>query len=142
MRQTTGAIQVHNQSPRFRRCRVLRWLLFCLVALSGLQFAHAQAAHALAPPVQKYLRVSTPKVILEHVQVIDGTGAAPSPDQNVSIVNGKISAISAGADEPASDGTTILDLRGYSVMPGIVGMHNHLFYLARPNFGADRKSTR
>jgi imidazolonepropionase-like amidohydrolase len=128
---------VQNQSPRCGIRQVHRWLPVCLVALSGPQFAHAQAAQALAPPVQKYLRVSTPKVILEHVQVIDGTGAAPSPDQNVSIANGKISAISAGADEPASDGTTILDLRGYSVMPGIVGMHNHLFYLARPNLAAD-----
>jgi imidazolonepropionase-like amidohydrolase len=26
-----------------------------------------------------------------------------------------------------------LDLRGYTVIPGIVGMHNHLFYIARPN---------
>jgi imidazolonepropionase-like amidohydrolase len=30
-----------------------------------------------------------------------------------------------------------MNLRGYSVMPGIVGMHDHLFYLARPNFAAD-----
>jgi hypothetical protein len=35
------------------------------------------------------------------------------------------------------DGTTILDLRGYSVMPGIVGMHDHLIYMARPNLAAD-----
>ena len=28
---------------------------------------------------------------------------------------------------------TVLDLHGYTVMPGIVGMHNHLFYIARPN---------
>ena len=75
--------------------------LLAAVALSDPQFAQAQAAQALATPVQRYLRVSTPKVILEHVQVIDGTGAAPSPDQNVSIANGKISAISPGADEAA-----------------------------------------
>ena len=92
---------------------------------------------ALGPEVRRYLRVTTPKVILEHVRVIDGTGAAPVPDQNITIEGGKITAISAGADQPATEGTTILDLRGYSVLPGIVGMHNHLFYLARPNFAAD-----
>jgi imidazolonepropionase-like amidohydrolase len=27
----------------------------------------------------------------------------------------------------------VLDLKGYTVIPGIVGMHNHLFYVARPN---------
>jgi imidazolonepropionase-like amidohydrolase len=34
---------------------------------------------------------------------------------------------------------TVLDLRGYTVMPGIVGMHNHLFYLVRPNLNAQKK---
>jgi imidazolonepropionase-like amidohydrolase len=87
--------------------------------------------------VRKYVRVNSPRVILEHVQVIDGTGAAPSPDRNISIENGKITAIAPGADQPQNDGATVLDLRGYSVMPGIVGMHNHLVYIARPNLGAD-----
>jgi imidazolonepropionase-like amidohydrolase len=38
----------------------------------------------------------------------------------------------------AAGGTTVLDLRGYTVMPGIVGMHDHLFYIARPNLDARR----
>jgi len=96
-----------------------------------------QRVDALGPGVRKYLRVSTPKVVLEHVQIIDGTGAAPSPDQNISIAGGKITAISPGADVPPTDDTTIINLRGYSVMPGIVGMHDHLFYFARPNLAAD-----
>jgi imidazolonepropionase-like amidohydrolase len=99
--------------------------------------AHAQRVDALGPEARKYVRVGTAKVILEHVQVIDGTGAAPSADQNIDIEDGRIKSISAGADQPAAEGTAILDLRGYSVMPGIVGMHNHLFYLARPNIAAD-----
>src|SRR5215831_10294158 len=115
-------------------------VLACLAALSHSEPAMGQRTGVLGPEVRKYLRVSTPRVVLEHVRVIDGTGAAPVPDQNVTIEGGKISAISAGADQPASDGTTVLDLRGYSVMPGIVGMHNHLFYLARPNYGADGSS--
>jgi imidazolonepropionase-like amidohydrolase len=114
------------------------WLpLLFLTALSHSELAAAQRVDALGPQVQKYLHVGTPRVILEHVQIIDGTGAAPSPDQNIYIEGGKITAISAGADESPSDGSTILDLRGYSVMPGIVGMHSHLFYLARPNAQAD-----
>jgi adenine deaminase len=108
-------------------------LIFTVAALSCSELAYAQQVDALGPQVRKYLSVSTPKVILEHVEIIDGTGAAPNPDQNIYIAGGKITAISAGADQSPSDGTTILNLRGYSVMPGIVGMHNHLFYLARPN---------
>jgi len=115
--------------------------LLCLAALSSSAPGSAQRVDVLGPEARKYLRVSTPRVILEHVEVIDGTGGAALPDRNISIADGKITAISAGADEPPNDGTTILDLRGYSVMPGIVGMHEHLFYLARPNAGADGSFT-
>src|SRR5438477_2442162 len=112
-------------------------LLSCLLGLLLSPLACAQRFDALSPEVRKYVRVGTPKVILEHVRVIDGTGAAPSADRNISIEGGKVTSIETGADVPPSEGTTILDLRGYSVMPGIVGMHNHLFYLAFPNFEAD-----
>jgi imidazolonepropionase-like amidohydrolase len=115
-------------------------LIFTLAALLCSEVAHAQRVDALGPQVRKYVAVGTPKVILEHVLVIDGTGAAPIPDQNIVIEGGKITAISAGTDRAPSEGTTILDLRGYSVMPGIVGMHEHLFCLTRPNFGADGSS--
>jgi len=118
-----------------RRCvwRAVYWM----ACLCFWGVADAQRANILGPQVQKYLAVSSDKVILEHVQVIDGTGAAPRSDQNVYIEGGKIAAISAGMDQPTSAGSTILNLQGYSVMPGIVGMHNHLFYFARPNGGAD-----
>ena len=102
--------------------------------------AHAQRIETLTPQVRKYASVQTPKVILEHVEVIDGTGAAPTPDRNVILEGGKITAISPGADVPRNDGTTVLDLRGYSVMPGIVGMHNHLTFFARANLVADGTS--
>jgi imidazolonepropionase-like amidohydrolase len=105
------------------------WLLFLCLAID-----------ALGPQVRKYVSVGTSRVILEHVLIIDGTGAAPVPDQNISIEGGKITAISPGADQAASDGTTVMNLRGYAVMPGIVGMHDHLFYLVRPNLAADNSS--
>jgi imidazolonepropionase-like amidohydrolase len=95
--------------------------------------ANAQKTASLSPTVQKYVRVNTSRIVLEHVRVIDGTGGPPLADQNVVIEAGKITAIQAASDAPATGGTTILDLRGYTVMPGIVGMHNHLFYVARPD---------
>jgi imidazolonepropionase-like amidohydrolase len=75
----------------------------------------------------------TQVLILAHVEMIDGTGAPPIADRNIAIENGKIAAITPGADVAPRDGLTVLDLRGYSVMPGIVGMHSHLWSLARPS---------
>jgi imidazolonepropionase-like amidohydrolase len=114
-----------------------RLLLTFVASLSWAGRTAAQRPDSLGPEVRKYVSIATPRVILEHITVIDGTGAAPLADRNITIENGKITAISAGADVPASDGTTILDLRGRSVMPGIVGMHDHLWYIARPGLQPD-----
>jgi imidazolonepropionase-like amidohydrolase len=94
----------------------------------------------LSKTVKAFVRVDSTKVVLTHVRVIDGTGAPAVDDQNVVIEGGKIVAVSKSAEVPAAAGTNVLDLRGYSVMPGIVGMHNHLFYIARPNLNSQWKS--
>jgi imidazolonepropionase-like amidohydrolase len=98
---------------------------------------HAQRGDAIGPEVRKFVRAATPRLVLAHVEIIDGTGAPAMADRNITIDAGKISAITAGADQPPADGTTVFDLKGYAVMPGIVGMHDHLFAYVRPNFGAD-----
>lgn len=92
----------------------------------------------LSKTVQEFVRVAAPKVVLMHVRIIDGTGVAAVDDQNVVIEGGKVIAIEKGADVSAAEGTTTLDLRGHTVIPGIVGMHNHLFYIARPNLDSQR----
>ncbi|HKF41630.1 MAG TPA: amidohydrolase family protein [Thermoanaerobaculia bacterium] len=119
-----------------RRC-----LLLAFLAALGRPALAAGSEATLGSETRKFVRVGTPRVVLEHVRVIDGTGAAAVEDRNVTIENGKIAAISAGSDERSTEGTTVLDLRGYTVMPGIVGMHNHLFYLARPGYAADGSSS-
>ncbi len=93
----------------------------------------AQPADSLSPALQKYVRVNAPRVVLEHVRVIDGTGGPPLEDRNLVLERGRITAIQAGADVPAAQGSTVLDLSGFTVMPGIVGMHDHLYYVARPD---------
>jgi imidazolonepropionase-like amidohydrolase len=110
--------------------RVFVMLLFSLTA---------PAQHPeLSNTVQEFVRVRSPKVVLTHVRIIDGTGVPAVEDQNVVIEGGKITAVQKGADVAGTEGTTVLDLHGYTVIPGIVGMHNHLFYIARPNLDIRR----
>ena len=92
----------------------------------------------LSPAVRKFVRVDDQTVVLTHVRVIDGTGRPAIEDQNIIIEGGKISAIEPGADVAAAEGKTVLSLHGYTVAPGIVGMHDHLFYIARPNLDINR----
>jgi imidazolonepropionase-like amidohydrolase len=118
-----------------RQSRLIFFALFSVqITLSPLR---AQQAVKLDPLVLKYVRMNAHKVVLEHVTVIDGTGRPPLADQNVVLEGGKISALQASSTPSAEDGVQILDLHGYTVMPGIVGMHNHLYYVARPNLKAD-----
>jgi imidazolonepropionase-like amidohydrolase len=114
----------------------------CCAPLWWSQLACGQSADGLGPEVQKFVRVSSPRVVLEHVRVIDGSGSRPSADRNIVIDGGKIVAIAPGADVPAADGTTVLHLRGDSVMPGIVNMHGHVAFFRRPNIQEDGKYDR
>lgn len=108
----------------------------CVLLLLSLT-ASAQNPE-LSKTVKEFVRVQAPKIVLTHVRMIDGTGAPAVEDQNVVIEGGKITAIEKGSDVAPAEGTTVLDLRGYTVMPGIVGMHNHLFYIVRPNLDSRR----
>jgi imidazolonepropionase-like amidohydrolase len=67
-------------------------------------------------------------VALAHVRVIDGTGAAPRDDQTIVIADGKIQSIAPSTTANVPPNTQILDLKGYTVLPGLVGMHNHMFF--------------
>ncbi|HEY6928210.1 MAG TPA: amidohydrolase family protein, partial [Thermoanaerobaculia bacterium] len=65
-----------------------------------------------------------------HVRVVDGTGAPAAEDQTVIIAGGKIAAIGPAGRTAIPDGARKMDLPGYTVIPGMVGMHDHMFYPA------------
>ena len=88
----------------------------------------ATAQTPMAPDVAEVVSVDAPVFVLNHVRVIDGTGAAAKEDQAVVIANGKIKSIGPAASVQAPQGAQQLDRTGYTVIPGLVGMHNHLYY--------------
>ena len=85
---------------------------------------------AQGPPSdrQQFIRVESNVVALTHVRVIDGTGAAALEDQTILIVDGKITEIHPSSAVFVKPGITALDLKGYTVLPGLVGMHDHMFF--------------
>jgi imidazolonepropionase-like amidohydrolase len=102
-----------------------------LIAIFALLFSLTISATAQAPvgALQQFVRVSAGTVVLKNVRIIDGTGAAPVEGRNITIVGDKIALITAAGDAgtiPAD--ATVLDLAGYTVLPGLVGMHNHMFF--------------
>ncbi|PYO95735.1 MAG: amidohydrolase [Gemmatimonadetes bacterium] len=92
----------------------------------------------LSTAVKQYVSVDTPAVALTHVRVIDGTGAAAKDDQTLIITGGNIVALGAARSIKVPDGAQVMDLTGKSVIPGLVMMHEHLYYPTGPGvYGAD-----
>src|SRR2546429_7673028 len=99
-------------------------LLALLLALS------AQRPYSLAAQVREYVAVDPSLLALTHVLIVDGTGGAPKSDQTIVIRAGRIAAVGPAASVQVPAGARVMDLTGSTVIPGIVGMHDHLFYTA------------
>ena len=80
------------------------------------------------PDRQQFIRAEAQVVALTHIRVIDGTGAAPRDDQTIIIVGGKIQSIAPSATANVPANAQVLDLKDYTVLPGLVGMHDHMFF--------------
>ena len=109
---------------------MLRSSIRCFAILLAAIGALAQSQPELAPAVREFVKVDAPVVALTHVRVIDGTGAPPRTDQTLLLRDGKIESLGDAAKISVPDGAKILDLTGYSVIPGLVGMHDHMYYPA------------
>lgn len=107
-----------------------------LLAVAAAAQAPSDKAARFSPSVQPYIQYADPRIVLAHVRVIDGTGRPPAEDRNVVLEDGRIAAIEPGADVGPAPGTTVLELHGRTLLPGLVGMHDHMYYIARPNLDA------
>jgi len=99
-------------------------LLAALMQLPAL----GQARPALSPAVRAYVSVDAPLIALTHVRVIDGTGAAPRENQTLILNNGIITTMGSSASTDIPAGAQTIDLTGKSVIPGLVMVHEHLYY--------------
>lgn len=104
-----------------------------LALIAGLVVAsplHGQAASSMSKTTRDFVTVSEPVVALTNATIIDGTGAAPKGNQTIVIRDGKIAAVGPTSTVSIPQGARTIDLSGQTVIPGLVGMHDHLFYTA------------
>ena len=101
------------------------------LALTVLLAAAAPAGGPrLSQEVRAFVRVDAPVVVLRHVRVIDGTGSEPKEDQAIVLSGGRFEAVGSSASIPSPANAVEMDLSGATAIPGLVGMHDHLFYPA------------
>src|SRR5579884_1530218 len=107
------------------RCSISTRITCSLIALL---FCPAWAQSVFEPGTAPFISENAPVIALEHVRVIDGTGAAPTTEQTIVIAQGKIQAVGPASSTAVPASARRVDLTGRTVIPGLVGMHEHLFY--------------
>ncbi|HET8945401.1 MAG TPA: amidohydrolase family protein [Candidatus Polarisedimenticolia bacterium] len=111
--------------------------LFSKGCLALAVLAGAAAIAATPDGIKPYVREDAGVLVLDHVRVIDGTGAPAAEDQRIDIEGGTIVRVQSAQPRRAYPaGAKVLDLTGRTVIPGLVGMHEHLFY-PTPKAGGD-----
>lgn len=101
-----------------------------LVGLAATGPARHVAAQARTVPagVQPYVSFAEPLLALTHVRVVDGTGAPARDDQTVIVRGDRIDAVGPAASLATPAGARVVDLRGHTVLPGLVGLHEHTYF--------------
>jgi enamidase len=103
---------------------ILAWA--CAV-LSPLP-TQAQAFADLSDQVRQFVAVSSTHVVIRGVQLIDGTGAPARAGMSVEIRDGRISRVGTVAEVGEPAGAEIVDGTGHTLTPGLVMLHEHMFY--------------
>jgi imidazolonepropionase-like amidohydrolase len=104
--------------------RTIRFLGVTLLVATPL-FAQARE---LAPALKPYVTVNEPVVALTNARVVDGTGTPAKEGQTIVIRGEKIAAVGSASSVSVPAGARTIDLAGKTVIPGIIGLHDHMYY--------------
>jgi len=102
--------------------------VIALAASVGLAALLQAQERTIPPAVRPFVSIDAPAVALTHVQLVDGTGAAARADQTVVVRGSVIEAVGSSAETPPPPGARVMDLTGYTVFPGQVGLHEHTWF--------------
>ena len=95
----------------------------------------------LSDNVRKYVSNDTTLVAITGVTIIDGRGTPAVRGQTVVIHDGRIAEVGPTNKVKAPAGALVVDGAGMTLIPGIVGMHDHMFYTAAGGVGVTMSFT-
>ena len=108
--------------------------LLCLLAArpAGPAVAASQDRATLSANVRGFVKVDAAVIALTNARIIDGTGGPAREGQTLVIRDGRIVELADAARVTIPSGATTIDVSGQSVIPGLVMVHEHLYYPTGP----------
>lgn len=101
--------------------------------IPALQILIASLAGVTSPPLtaqnfDEFIAVPRGTVALTHAKLIDGTGSPALLDQTILIEGDRITAVGPSGSVRVPSDARVIDIAGKTVIPGLVGLHNHSYY--------------
>ena len=112
---------------------------YFLMIFSIISFS-ASGQASFSKETQSYILHQKGIYILQNLTIIDGLGEQPKTNQDI-LINGELIE-AVGVDLPIPENATVINMQGKSAIPGMVMLHEHLFYpKATPGgFGVNQMS--
>lgn len=104
-----------------RTLRFSRILGFFLVWQTAL-------SQTLSDNNKKFVAFQQESFAVTNVTLIDGKGTAAQSSMTILVKSGKITDIGASNKLSVPPGATVIDARGKTLIPGLVMLHEHIFY--------------
>ena len=104
--------------------KIVTTLTVLVICVSAVQLY----AQPFTPQVAAFIKVPAGTIALTDVKVIDGTGGPAKEHQAILIQNDRITATGNVKDITVPAGATVINCTGKTVIPGLVMLHEHLYY--------------
>jgi len=98
------------------------------LSVTAAQQPQGTQARTLSNAVRQFVSVDAPVVALTHVKLVDGTGTPAKDDQTIIIEGETIKAVGKTGSVTVPSNAQTLDLSGHTVIPGLIGLHDHMYY--------------
>lgn len=95
------------------------------LAVSDLEM-NTLAKNEVPGHIQRYIKYRDSSIVLMNATIVDGTGNPIKRNQTIIVENGWFKAVGKASEIEIPQKSTLIDLKGKTVVPGFVGMHNHL----------------